>query len=169
MRLYDAPPLFMKKPAGSMLLQPTKDGLQVFIRETKSNLARFPRPCSVDVRMPTWDMPPVITAAFLVHIARADRIAYQCWINGGSLPGVQILTKLSTTSDIFIHFVTDRAARTVRTQNVLKRKAADLLRKISSKHGRWSMEDLEAAQQRIYELYPTTWSLWRSMKMDRRG
>ena len=169
MKLYDAPPVFFKKPPGAVLLQPTKDGLQVFVRETKSNLARFPRPCSVDVRMPTWDMPPVIAVAFLVHIARADRISYQTWINGGSLPGVQILTKLSTTRDIYVHFITDRAARTVRTQNVLKRHSAELVHKISSKQGRWSHEDLEEAQQRIYSLYPTTWALWCSMKRDRRG
>ena len=169
MKLYDAPPTFFKKPAGSVMLQPSKDGLQVFIRETKANLSKYPRPCAVDVRLPTWDMAPVIAVAFLIHIKHADRVSYMTWINGGSLPGIQALTKLSTTRELFVHFVTDRTARTVRVHNVLKRPVSELLRKLSSRQGRWTMEDLETAQARIYQLYPTTWSLWRSMQMDRRG
>jgi hypothetical protein len=169
MKSYDAPPVFMRKPVGSMLIQPSKDGLQLFIRETHANLSRYPRPFTVEVRLPTWDMPPVVVAALLAHIRHGDHVAFMTWINCGSLPGVQILTKLSSAPDIYVRFVTDHTEQTVRVRNTLKRPATELLERVSSRQGKWNLEALEEAQHRIYRLYPTTWLLWRTMKMDRRG
>ena len=169
MRLLEAPPQLFDKPAGSVLFQPNKEGLQVFIRESKENLVRFPRPCAVDVRLPTWDMPPVIPVAFLMYVKQTDRHAYMTWIDGVSLPGVQVLTKMSMTREIRIHFISDQNERTAHAPNVLRPMAKELLGRISKQQGQWSAESLEAAQKRLYRLYPTTMSLWRSMKMDRRG
>ena len=169
MPALEVPRAMLNKAAGWMLLKPTEDGLHVYIREDKANIGLYPRPCSVDLRLPSWDMPPVIVVALLVNVARRERLTFQTWINAGSLPGTRILTNLSNERRIHVHIVTDRIERSIRTPNVMKRQAKELLRRISSETDRWNEEEVEQAQKQIHTLYPSSWKMWQALCRDQRG
>ena len=58
MPAVEAPKSLLSKAAGWVLVEPGAYELQVFIREDRVNMGSYPHPCSVDIRLPTWDMPP---------------------------------------------------------------------------------------------------------------
>ena len=169
MQTVQAPREIFNKAAGWMILKPTTDGLQVFIREDRTRIGLYPRPCSVDFRLPSWDMPPVTAAAFMVNAGRQERLTFQAWINTRAISGVQVLTNLSTERRIHVHIVTDTVVRSIKSPNIVKRQAQDLLRRLSSKSDQWSEQELLDAQERISRLYPSSWRMWNTMKREQRG
>jgi|GEM_PF-3242977 len=169
MKPVETPPAIMKKPSGCMLLQASKTGVQAYVRETQPNLAQYPRPCVIDMRLPSWDMSPITVVVFMLNVAKRQQFTYQYWINAASMPGVRLLSKLSSERQMTVHFVTDHVERTLRTSNVVKHQARELLHKLSSKRSTCTEAELVEAQKRINTLYPTTWRMWQAMQHDGRG
>jgi len=169
MRVLQAPKSILTKAAGWMVLQPTTHALQVFIKEDRANLRNYPHPCSVDVRLPSWDMSPIVVVALLVNMARRERLTFQTWVNLGTARGIQVLSSLSKDARIYVHVVTDHVDRTIRAPNLVKRHAATLIKQVSARRRNWDEDDFAQACQQLSAFYPTTLRLWRACVRDRRG
>lgn len=155
-------------PVGSMLVAPSAQELSLCIREDKVHLGDYPTPCSIELHLPTWDEPPVIAAALLVRLAGRERSTYQHWVNVQSMTGLNVAKCLSEAGRIQVHLVTDRIERSIRTPNVVKRHAAQILKRIAESNESWSEEQFEQIRRQIESLYPTTAQLWRACARGRR-
>lgn len=169
MQVLEAPPSLFSKAPGSLVLKPTAQALQVFIKEARANLRDYPQSCALNIRLPSWDMPPVIAIALLVSVARRDRFTFQSWINVKTPHGVQTLGNLANEGRVYVHLVTDRVERTIRAPNVVKRHAASLLKRIPVDGARWSDKQFAEACRQLDTLYPTAQKLWRACEKDGRG
>jgi hypothetical protein len=162
------PQSILAKPVECMVVRPTAHALQVFIREDPVRLGDYPRPCSVDIRLPSWDCQPVIAVALLVSVARRWRLTCQTWINPARLEGIRVLNNLSNEGRIYVHIVTNHVARMIRAPNVVKRDAKRLLAQLSMRERHWSGEAFDEACRQIDTLYPTPARLWHACLADRR-
>lgn len=169
MHVVEAPSSVVAKPVGSVVLEPTAQALRVFIKEDPASLDSYPRPCSLGLRLPSWEMPPVLAVALLVSVARQDRLTFQTWIDAGTLQGMQVLNCLARDPRIYVHLVTNSVERTIRTVNIVKRHAAGLLRQLSTRRQKWSEEQFANARRQLDTLYPTAPKLWRACQRDGKG
>lgn len=161
-RTQRAPGTILNASPGTILLEPTRAGLQLYLREEKIKLGNYPRPCGVDVRLPSWEINNTVVVALVLRFAHKEKLTFQTWINPRDLRGCQTLGNLAGESQIDIHLVTDEVARSFATVNTVKRHALKIQAKLAALRNDWTAGDFEAAKPQVDTLYPTPSALWRA-------
>jgi hypothetical protein len=169
MRVLEVPRSVLSKPVGFVALRPTAEALEVYIRAHPKKLRSYPQSCSMAVRLPSWDIASVTPIALVFSVARHDQLTYQAWINAATMHGLQVLNGLANDGRIHVHLVTDCVERTIRVPNVVKRHAAALLKRLSTRKQNWDEGQFAEARAQLETLYPTALRLWRACERERRG
>jgi len=162
MKMASAPAAIRQKRVGGMLLAYTPDGVAFFVREDPRHLGDYPRVCSVEVSLRSWDFPPITLVAGLVRFARRDLMTFQTWIDAGHAQGVRVLKNLSTQDTIFAHLVTDDVARSFRVANTMMRNARSVLQRLERQKQAWDDAVFERSREQLDRLYPTAADMWRA-------
>lgn len=154
------------RPAGSAVAAITPAGAAILCREDRAGLASYPMPCPVALRLHAWEVNRVIVCAFLVRLDGRDRSTWETWLNAhdagpGGL-GRRLVESLAVQPEVDVHLYvrpSDRPARSLRSPNLLKTSATDLLAR-ADLLGPWSMADFDRAREAVYGRYPSVAALW---------
>lgn len=157
------PKSILAKPRGCMQIHSDGEDVSLFIREEKIHIGDYPRCCHTDIKMPTWDSPPILAIALLVRLARRELMTFQTWINAGNPAGVRIVQALGRQRVLDIRLTTDEGiARTFRCGNTVRSTARRVVRQIENRAKAWSNEKFDEVCNHIDRLYPTQSALWRN-------
>lgn len=157
------PKTILAKRSGCMELHCEGEDVALFIREQKIHVGDYPRSCHADVKLPTWDSPPILAIALLARLARRELMTFQSWINGGNPTGVRTIQALARQRVLDIHLVTEEGvARTLRCGNTVRGIARRIVGELERRAKAWSDDKFEEVCGQIDRLYPTPSGLWRN-------
>ncbi len=152
----------LRKPRGVLVAETIESAVVLFVREDLFELKRYPaQKCAVDLRLATWDMPPVVLAALILRLARNDATTFDLQLDISTPPAVRLLQTLVDQGQIDIHLVTDTVARSFRIANPVRLDAGYLVNRLRTLPG-WPPEAHQEALCRLNKLYPTAAALWRA-------
>lgn len=154
----DIPPTLLRSGPGTVAVDASGFGVRIYVRESPEYITRYNRSYQPFIKLPSWDCDPMCLIAFLLRIGERPEMTYQTWLEPHTVAGYRCLRQLAEEKRLLIHIVTTEIARTYRTENTIRDKAAflaDALQQVP-----WDLNKLEYARRRIDTLYPTASRLW---------
>lgn len=166
----DVPSAVYKTCVGGVHVELTRAGASVYVRSSTAEAAGFPRHVKAEVKLPTWDAPPVVAIALLVRLGGRPDLTFQHWINAGNPYGIRMLQQFSRAPHIPVFVVTDQIERSHRATNMLRTKAGYLVDELAPRIHAWSHEVFHETAARLDRLYPTAAHLWAEcLRSERQG
>lgn len=155
---------------GSVNIHLTEQGAAVYLRATPDSIGTFPQHVKAEVKLPSWESPPIVAVALLVRLGGRPDLTFQHWINAGNPHGIRTLQQFSRTGHLPVFVVTDRIARSHRASNTLRTKATYLVSQLAPRIHAWSHELYHETTARLDRLYTTPARLWgECLKAERQG
>ncbi len=132
------------------------------IREEPLIVQRFPAGVQVELRTGLFADQGVMLVAVIFRI---EGEYYETWWNYHQTGGVgpQHFSDMTTQARIPILFFTPEMARSIAIQNSLAPFFDDAAKRIQRMPA-WSMQDFEAARERVYARFPTVTKLWNALR-----
>lgn len=168
----DALTLIRSAPAGMALygrerIDSGASEVAWYLREESARIAALGVGPEIEVRGHVIEYARVLLIPILIRIGeeRQENI-WETWLNAQQPEnaGIDALSDLSTQPRLVLHFVGDSGAidRSLTRSNAIQSLARDVLVRLG-RYPAWSMEQFDAARDRIYTRYPSVLDLWRAI------
>lgn len=154
---------------GQLFVEASPSGLVAYLREDAFRLQHYPRPCVIELKLPSWEEPAAIAAALLLRIARRDDMTHRHWIDGGAARGLILLKQLAAREQIELQLVTDRVERVIRTANAVRSEAQRLVEQIAARPLAWDAAAFDGVRRRVESEHATAQKLWTAGRAAARG
>jgi len=161
------PPAVLEAPPHCLVVVPTEQAVQLYVREDEFTLARYPTRCPVELALADFDNGETMCVVLLARLARRNACTFERFLNVADPGELRILKLLSTQRTIDLFLVSDCVRRSFRVKNTLAGLAAGLIATLRRRRS-WTPEAFLAWRRRIDTLYPTPEALWRSLRRRRK-
>lgn len=149
----------LAQPPGTFVVGVSRTTLDLVVREDGFRLARYPRQCSVDMKLSTWQRGNVVLAALMARLGKSNLTTFHRWINATVNIDLRILQALTRQETLEIEVIWDAGSRTFPWRNTLQAAARALISQ--SQNGKpWTAEDFERERRLIDHDLPTAHAAW---------
>jgi hypothetical protein len=161
------PPAVLEAPPHCLVVFPTEQAVQLYVREDEFTLARYPARCPVELALADFDNGEAMCVVLLVRLARRNASTFERFLNVADPNELRVLKLLSTQRTVDVFLVSECVRRSFRVKNGLAGPAAGLIAALRRRRS-WEPEAFLAWRRRLDTLYPTPEALWRSIRRRRK-
>ncbi|MBL8879131.1 MAG: hypothetical protein JNG88_08430 [Phycisphaerales bacterium] len=153
----------LAQPPGTFVVTVNRTALEIVVREDGFRLARYPRQCSVDMKLSAWQRGNVVLGALMARLGKSNLTTFHRWINAATNTDQRILQALTRQESLEIQVIWDAGSRTFPWRNTLQAAARALISQ--SQSGKpWTPADFERERRLIDHELPTAHAAWWSEK-----
>lgn len=149
----------LSQAPGTFYVGVNRTQLELVVREDGFRLARYPRHCTVDMKLASWQRGNVVLIALMARLGKSNLTTFHRWINAVTQSDLMILQAIMRQDSLDIQVIWDAGERVFQWRNTLQSAVRNLISQVQGTKP-WSLDDFDRERRLIDHELPTAHAAW---------